>query len=78
MGLNLKRDMRRSVPINFTRDEMSYYMKHFRQMDVENKGFLTLSDLKRHFQVRNIVEKQINPNNRTKEREFDVNILSCI
>lgn len=51
MGLNLKRDMRRNVPINFTREEMSYYMKHFRQMDVENKGFLTLSDLKRHLQV---------------------------
>jgi Ca2+-binding EF-hand superfamily protein len=51
MGLNLKRDMRRNVPINFTREEMSYYMKHFRRLDVENKGFLTLSDLKRHLQV---------------------------
>jgi hypothetical protein len=51
MGLNLKRDMRRNVPINFTREEMSYYMKHFRQIDVENKGFLTLSDIKRHLQV---------------------------
>lgn len=51
MGLNLKRDMRRNVPINFTREEMSYYMKHFRQIDVENKGFITLSDLKRHLQV---------------------------
>lgn len=51
MGLNLKRDMRRNVPINFTREEMSYYMKYFRQIDVENKGFLTLSDLKRHLQV---------------------------
>ena len=51
MGLNLKRDMRRNVPINFTREEMSYYMKHFRKIDVENKGFLTLSDLKRHLQV---------------------------
>ncbi|CAF0725511.1 unnamed protein product [Rotaria sordida] len=50
MGLNLKRDMRRNVPINFTREEMRYYMKHFRQIDVENKGFLTLSDLKRHLQ----------------------------
>jgi Ca2+-binding EF-hand superfamily protein len=55
MGLNLKRDMRRNVPINFTREEMSYYMKHFRQMDVENKGFLTLSDLKRHLQVSNFL-----------------------
>ena len=53
MGLNLKRDMRRNVPINFTREEMSYYMKYFRRIDVENKGFLTLSDLKRHLQVSN-------------------------
>jgi glycerol-3-phosphate dehydrogenase len=51
MGLNLKRDMRRSVQINLTRDEMSYYMKHFRQIDVNNKGFLTLNDLRRHLQV---------------------------
>ncbi|CAF4840647.1 unnamed protein product, partial [Rotaria socialis] len=44
-------DMRREVPINLTREEMSYYMKYFRQIDVENKGFLTLKDLKRHLQV---------------------------
>ena len=31
--------MRRYVPINFTREEMSYYMKHFRQIDVENKKY---------------------------------------
>ncbi len=55
MGLNLKRDMRRNVPINFTREEMSYYMKHFRQIDVENKGFLTLTDLKRHLQVSHVL-----------------------
>jgi len=55
MGLNLKRDMRRNVPINFTREEMSYYMKHFRQIDVENKGFLTLSDIKRHLQVSQMI-----------------------
>ncbi|CAF0863304.1 unnamed protein product [Rotaria sp. Silwood1] len=50
MGLNLKRDMRRDVPINFTREEMSYYMKYFRQIDVKNKGFLTMTDLKRYLQ----------------------------
>ena len=51
MGLNLKRDMRQNVPINLTRDEMSYYMKHFRQIDVDNKGFLTHNDLRRHLQA---------------------------
>ncbi len=51
MGLNLKRAMRQNVPINFTREEMSYYMKHFRQIDVENKGFLTHNDLKRYLHV---------------------------
>jgi Ca2+-binding EF-hand superfamily protein len=59
MGLNLKRDMRRNVPINFTREEMSYYMKYFRQIDVENKGFVTLSDLKRHLQVSHSYIKHI-------------------
>jgi glycerol-3-phosphate dehydrogenase len=53
MGLNLKRDMRRDVQINFTREEMSYYMKYFRQIDLENKGFLTLNDIKRYLQVSN-------------------------
>lgn len=52
MGLNLKRDMRRNVPINLTREEMSYYMKYFRQIDVGNKGFCSLTDLKRYLQVK--------------------------
>ncbi len=43
--------MRQNVPINLTRDEMSYYMKHFRQIDVDKKGFLTLNDLRRHLQA---------------------------
>ena len=51
MGLNLKRDMRRNVSIDITREEMSSYMKHFRQIDIQNKGFLTLTDLKWHLQV---------------------------
>jgi Ca2+-binding EF-hand superfamily protein len=58
MGLNLKREMRRNVPIYFTREEMSYYMKYFRQIDVENKGFLTLNDIKRYLQVNSFHRKE--------------------
>jgi len=65
MGLNLKRDMRQNVPINFTREEMSYYMKYFRKIDVENKGFLTLNDIKRHLQV----------NQFSREKKHSLNIF---
>lgn len=51
MGLNLKRDMRRNVPIDLTREETSYYMKYFRQIDRANKGFCSLADLRRYLQV---------------------------
>ncbi|CAF3708847.1 unnamed protein product [Adineta steineri] len=53
MGLNLKRDMRQNVPIDLTREEMSYYMKYFRQIDVDNKGFCSHRDLKRYLQKSN-------------------------
>ncbi|CAF1058752.1 unnamed protein product [Adineta ricciae] len=71
MGLNLKRDMRRNVPINLTREEMSYYMKYFRQIDVGNKGFCSLTDLKRYLQLSNseITEEEF----RILMREIDQN-----
>ncbi|UJR08406.1 hypothetical protein I4U23_012676 [Adineta vaga] len=71
MGLNLKRDMRRNVPINLTREEMSYYMKYFRQIDIGNKGFCSLTDLKRYLQLSNseITEDEL----RILMREIDQN-----
>ncbi|CAF1016245.1 unnamed protein product [Didymodactylos carnosus] len=51
MGLNLKTQMRKNVPINFSKEEMGFYMKHFRAIDIQNKGYITLKDLKQHLEL---------------------------
>ena len=53
MGLNLKDD-RKSVPINFTKDEINLYMKRFRALDTDNKGYITITDLRGYFMVRSL------------------------
>ena len=50
MGLNLK-DEHKNVPINFTKDEINIYMKRFRALDTNNKGFITVADLRSYFMV---------------------------
>lgn len=54
MGLNLKDD-RKSVPINFTKDEINTYMKRFRALDTDSKGFITITDLRSYFMVGRLV-----------------------
>jgi len=53
MGLNLKDD-RKSVPINFTKDEINLYMKRFRALDTDSKGFITIADLRSYFMVHSL------------------------
>lgn len=48
MGLNLKTESK-NVPINFTKDEITLYINRFRALDTDNKGFVTVSDLRRFF-----------------------------
>ena len=50
MGLGLK-DHRDNVPITFTRDEYNKYTQRFRSLDSENKGYITVNDLRRYFKV---------------------------
>jgi len=50
MGLNLK-DESKSVPINFTKDEINLYMKRFRALDTDHKGYITVADLRSYFMV---------------------------
>lgn len=38
-----------NVPINFTKDEINMYVKRFKSLDYENKGFITVNDLRRYF-----------------------------
>ena len=51
MGLNLKYQMKTTVPINFSKEEISTYIKRFRSLDKSNKGYITHKDLKAFFKV---------------------------
>lgn len=51
MGLNLKYQMKTNVPINFSKDEISTYIKRFRSLDTSNKGYITHKDLKKFFKA---------------------------
>jgi Ca2+-binding EF-hand superfamily protein len=51
MGLNLKYQMKKNIPINFSKDEISTYIKRFRSLDSSNKGYITHKDLKTFFKV---------------------------
>jgi glycerol-3-phosphate dehydrogenase len=49
MGLNLKYQMKKDISINFSKDEISTYIKQFRTLDKKNKGYITHQDLKSFF-----------------------------
>lgn len=48
MGLDLGR-AEANVPINFTKDEINQYVKRFKSLDMDNKGYITVNDLRRYF-----------------------------
>lgn len=50
MGLDLK-DESKNIPINFTKDEINVYIKRFRSLDTDNKGYITITDLRTYFKV---------------------------
>ncbi|KAK3595397.1 hypothetical protein CHS0354_008830 [Potamilus streckersoni] len=48
MGLDLgKASM--DVKINFTKEEINQYAKRFSSLDIDNKGYITINDLRRYF-----------------------------
>uniref|UniRef100_A0A0B7B8B2 glycerol-3-phosphate dehydrogenase n=3 Tax=Arion vulgaris TaxID=1028688 RepID=A0A0B7B8B2_9EUPU len=49
MGLDVKRATEQDVQLNFTKDEINYYMRRFKSLDVENKGYISINDLRRYF-----------------------------
>ena len=50
MGLDLK-DESKNIPINFTKDEINVYIKRFRSLDTDNKGYISITDLRNYFKV---------------------------
>lgn len=55
MGLDIKRLTEKDVPLNFTKDEINTFMRRFKSLDVENKGYISINDLRRYF--KNMGEK---------------------
>ncbi|KAK0041605.1 glycerol-3-phosphate dehydrogenase [Biomphalaria glabrata] len=55
MGLDIKKATEKDVPLNFTKDEINNYVRRFKSLDVENKGYISINDLRRYF--KNIGEK---------------------
>lgn len=51
MGLDIKRQTQKDVPLNFTKDELNHYVRRFKSLDVENKGYISINDLRRYFKV---------------------------
>ncbi|KAL4216955.1 glycerol-3-phosphate dehydrogenase [Mactra antiquata] len=48
MGLDLGR-AELNMPINFTKDEINQYAKRFKSLDTDNKGYITVNDLRKYF-----------------------------
>ncbi|GFN82938.1 glycerol-3-phosphate dehydrogenase, mitochondrial [Plakobranchus ocellatus] len=55
MGLDIKRLTEKDVPLNFTKDEINHFVRRFKSLDVENKGYISINDLRRYF--KNIGER---------------------
>ncbi|XP_074650932.1 glycerol-3-phosphate dehydrogenase, mitochondrial-like isoform X2 [Tubulanus polymorphus] len=60
MGLELKA-LSQNVPINFTKDELNMYVKRFKMLDTDNKGYITVNDLRTYFKKvgENVTEDQL-------------------
>ncbi|KAK6165529.1 hypothetical protein SNE40_022443 [Patella caerulea] len=49
MGLDIKKASESIAPINFSKDEINMYVKRFKSLDSDNKGYITINDLRRYF-----------------------------
>ncbi|GFS27196.1 glycerol-3-phosphate dehydrogenase, mitochondrial [Elysia marginata] len=49
MGLDIKRLTEKDVPLNFNKDEINQFVRRFKSLDVENKGYISINDLRRYF-----------------------------
>ena len=55
MGLDIKRLTEKDVPLNFTKEEINRFVHRFKSLDVENKGFISINDLRRYFKVSGVL-----------------------
>jgi glycerol-3-phosphate dehydrogenase len=51
MGQLVNRASRDKIPINLSKDEIQSYIKRFRIIDKDHKGYVSITDIRRSFQV---------------------------
>jgi len=71
MGLDIKRLTEKDVPLNFSKAEVNKYVKRFKLLDSENKGYISVNDLRRYF--KSIGEKIPDDHLHEILREVDMN-----
>ncbi|XP_041374020.1 glycerol-3-phosphate dehydrogenase, mitochondrial-like isoform X2 [Gigantopelta aegis] len=49
MGMDIQKIQEREAPINFTKEEINTYAKRFKSLDTDNKGYITVNDLRKYF-----------------------------
>lgn len=52
MGQTVNRASRDKIPINLTKDEIQLYIKRFQIIDKDNKGYVSINDIRRGLKVR--------------------------
>jgi len=52
MGQMVNRASRDKIPINLTKDEIQLYIKRFRIIDKDKKGYVSINDIRRGLKVR--------------------------
>lgn len=55
MGQMVNRASRDKIPINLTKEEIQLYIKRFGVIDKENKGYVSINDIRRGLKVGNLV-----------------------
>ena len=51
MGLQVNRQSRDKIPITLTKDEIQMYIKRFQVIDKDNKGYVSINDIRRSLKV---------------------------
>jgi len=51
MGQMVNRTSREKIPINLSKDEITQYIKRFKIIDKDNKGYISINDIRRSLKV---------------------------
>ncbi|CAG5126075.1 unnamed protein product [Candidula unifasciata] len=49
MGLDVRSVTETNAQLKLTKDEISHYVRRFKSLDVDNKGYISVNDLRRYF-----------------------------